>query len=93
MLDWTYRALTTARHAPSLPVSITSCEFYGLSGEETVLDKHEDILTEVRQSAAAAHSREVEQRHQQRGREALQTLSGPPFTLQGLQIGEASSTR
>lgn len=83
----------TARHAPSLPVSVTSCQLYGLSGEEAVLDEHVDVLTEVRQSAAAAYSREVEQRHQQRGREALQTLPGAPFAIHGLQIGEAGSTR
>lgn len=77
----------------SLPVSVTPREFYGLSGEEPVLDERVDILAEVRQSAAAAHSRKVEQRHQQRGREALQTLSGAPLAVHGLQIGEASSTR
>lgn len=37
-----------SRSSPFVPVSITSCDFHGLSREETVLDKHVDILTEVR---------------------------------------------
>lgn len=76
----------------SLPGSVTSCDFYGLSREETVLNEKVDVLTEVRQSAAMADSSKVEQWHHQGGREVLQALSGSAFTLHGLQIGEACST-
>lgn len=77
--------------APSVPGSVTPCDLYSLSREEAVLDELVDVLTQVRQSAATAYSSEVEQRHHQGGREALQALAGPAFTLHGLQVGEASS--
>lgn len=81
----------TNRLRPSIPGSVSSCDLYGLSREEAVLDEQVDVLTEVRQPAAMADRSKVEQRHHQGGREALQALSGPPFTLQCLQVGEASS--
>lgn len=77
----------------TVPGSIASCNVHRLSGEEAVFDEDVDILAELRQPAAVAQRSQVEQRHHQRRREALQILLCPPLALHRLQVGEACSPR
>lgn len=77
----------------SIPGSVTSSNVHRLSGEEAVFDEDVDILAELCQPAAVAQCGQVEQRHHQRWREALQTLLRPPLALHRLQVGEARSPR